>query len=50
MPHVRDDKPVIIIEKSSGGLGGFFLGLLIGAGAALLLAPQVKKLARTAQK
>lgn len=40
MPHVRDDKPVIIIEKSSGGLGGFFLGLLIGAGAALLLAPQ----------
>jgi gas vesicle protein len=40
MAHVRDDKPVIIIEKSSGGFGGFLLGLLVGAGAALLLAPQ----------
>lgn len=40
MPHVRDDKPVIIVERSSGGLGGFLLGLLLGAGAALLFAPQ----------
>ena len=40
MTHMRDDKPVIIIEKSGGGVGGFLLGLLIGAGAALLFAPQ----------
>ncbi|NIM50086.1 MAG: hypothetical protein GTN62_07085 [Gemmatimonadales bacterium] len=40
MPHVRDDRPVVIVEKSSGGLGGFLLGLIVGAGAALLLAPQ----------
>ncbi len=40
MPHVRDDKPVIIVERSSGGLGGFLFGLLVGAGAALLFAPQ----------
>jgi gas vesicle protein len=40
MTHGRDDKPVIIIERSGGGIGGFFIGLLIGAGAALLFAPQ----------
>lgn len=40
MAQVRDDKPVIIIEKSSGGFGGFVLGLLVGAVGALLLAPQ----------
>ncbi len=40
MAHVRDDRPVIIVERSSGGLGGFLFGLLVGAGAALLLAPQ----------
>lgn len=40
MAHMRDDKPVIIIEKSSGGVGGFLLGLLVGVGTALLLAPQ----------
>lgn len=40
MPHVRDDGAVIIVEKSNGGIGGFLLGLLVGAGAALLFAPQ----------
>jgi gas vesicle protein len=40
MPQVRDDGAVIIVEKSSGGIGGFLFGLLVGAGAALLLAPQ----------
>ena len=40
MPHVRDDRPVIIVERSGGGLGGFLFGLLMGAGAALLFAPQ----------
>lgn len=33
------DAPVVVIEKS-GGAGSFLMGLLIGAGAALLLAPQ----------
>ena len=40
MPQDRDDRPVIIVERSSGGLGGFLFGLLVGAGAALLFAPQ----------
>jgi len=40
MGQLRDDKPVIIIERSSGGLGGFLLGLAVGAVGALLLAPQ----------
>ena len=35
-----DDEPYIIIEKQSGTLGSFFVGLAIGAGLALLLAPQ----------
>lgn len=36
----EDDVPYVVIEKSSGGLGSFFLGLAVGAGIALLLAPQ----------
>jgi len=40
MAQIRDDSPVVVVERSSGGLGGFLLGLLIGAGAALLFAPQ----------
>jgi gas vesicle protein len=32
--------PVVIVEKSDGGLGSFFWGALIGAGVALLFAPQ----------
>jgi gas vesicle protein len=36
-----DDVPYIVIERrSSGGLGPFFWGLLLGAGAALLYAPR----------
>ena len=34
-----DDEPYVVIEKS-GGMGSFFLGLAIGAGLALLFAPQ----------
>lgn len=34
------DGPYVIVEKRSGGLGSFFLGLAVGAGVALLLAPQ----------
>ena len=37
----RDEAPYIVIERESGGgLGPFILGALVGAGIALLLAPQ----------
>lgn len=36
----RDDKNVVVIERSDGGLGAFLFGLAMGAGAALLLAPR----------
>src|SRR5690606_22703969 len=35
-----DDMPYIIIERRSGGFGSLVLGALLGAGAALLLAPR----------
>ena len=35
-----DDEPAVIIERHSGGVGSFILGVAIGAAAALLLAPQ----------
>ena len=35
-----DDEPAVIIERHSGGVGSFLLGVAIGAAAALLLAPQ----------
>jgi gas vesicle protein len=40
MAQIRDDSPVVVVEKSNGGMGSFLFGLLIGAGAALLFAPQ----------
>ena len=36
----EDDEPYIVIEKSSGGMMPFLLGAAIGAGLALLFAPQ----------
>ena len=36
----HDDEPYVVIEKHSSGMGSFFLGLAIGAGLALLFAPQ----------
>lgn len=35
-----DDEPYVVIEKRSGGFGSFLLGLAIGAGVALLMAPR----------
>ena len=35
-----DDEPAVIIERHSGGVGTFLLGIAVGAAAALLLAPQ----------
>ena len=39
-PHV--ERPYVIVERhdSSGGIGSLFIGLALGAGIALLLAPQ----------
>jgi len=53
-----DDEPAVIIERNSGGVGGFLLGVAIGAAAALLLAPQsgaatrrdIKRSARRARR
>lgn len=36
----HDDLPYIVIERRSGGFGSLVLGALLGAGAALLLAPR----------
>lgn len=36
----HDDMPYIVIERRSGGATPFLWGLLLGAGAALLLAPR----------
>ena len=36
----HDDMPYIVIEREGGGLGPFILGALVGAGLALLFAPQ----------
>jgi len=35
-----DDEPYVIIERKSGGVGAFLAGLAVGAGIALLFAPQ----------
>ena len=35
-----DGEPYIVIEKHSGGVGNLLLGVLIGAGVALLFAPR----------
>jgi len=36
----HEDVPYIVIEREGSGLGTFILGALVGAGLALLLAPQ----------
>ena len=53
-----DDEPYIVIERRSAGSGSFLIGLAIGAGLALLLAPQsgadtrreIKRRARRAKR
>ncbi|MGH7664639.1 MAG: YtxH domain-containing protein [Gemmatimonadaceae bacterium] len=41
MPQYQfdDDEPYVIIEKHEGSIGSFLVGLAVGAGVALLLAP-----------
>ncbi len=45
--HDHDDQPYIVIEKHSGGVGNLLLGVLIGAGVALLFAPRSGEETRT---
>jgi gas vesicle protein len=33
-------QPVVVVDRSEGGLAGFLLGLAVGAGVALLFAPR----------
>ena len=37
--HEYDDEPYVVIEQSQGSFGSFLVGIAIGAGVALLLAP-----------
>jgi gas vesicle protein len=39
-PHDHGDDPYVVIEKHSGSVGSFLIGLGVGAAVALLLAPQ----------
>jgi gas vesicle protein len=40
MSSYDSDEPYVVIEQRSSGVGSFLVGLAIGAGIALLLAPQ----------
>jgi gas vesicle protein len=40
MVRRQDEQPVVVIERSNGGIGAFLAGAALGAIAALLLAPQ----------
>ena len=35
-----DERPVVVVERSGGGVGAFLFGAVLGAAVALLLAPQ----------
>ena len=53
--HTRDDDRTVVIEKSGGGVLPFLMGLAVGAGVALLFAPQSgeqtrRDLARTGRR
>jgi gas vesicle protein len=47
MVRHHEDQPVVVVERSNGGLGAFLAGTLLGAVAALLLAPQTGEETRT---
>jgi gas vesicle protein len=47
MGQRSDDQPVVVIERSGGGIGAFLTGALLGAVCALLLAPQSGEETRT---
>src|SRR5688500_4224777 len=37
--YEHDDEPYVVIEQTSGSFGSFLVGIALGAGIALLLAP-----------
>lgn len=45
--HDEEEQPYIVIEKHGGGVGDLLLGVLIGAGVALLFAPRSGEETRT---
>lgn len=45
--HDHDEQPYIVIEKHGGGVGSLLLGVVIGAGVALLFAPRSGQETRT---
>ena len=45
--HDHDEQPYVVIEKHSGGVGNLLIGVLIGAGVALLFAPRSGEETRT---
>ena len=45
--HDQDEEPYIVIERHNGGVGNLLLGVLIGAGVALLFAPRSGEETRT---
>lgn len=47
MRHHDHEEPYIVIERHSGGVGNLLLGVLIGAGVALLFAPRSGEETRT---
>jgi gas vesicle protein len=47
MRHHDLEEPYIVIERHSGGVGNLLLGVLIGAGVALLFAPRSGEETRT---
>ena len=40
MSDTRSDHPVVIVERSEGGLAGFLLGVVAGAAVGFLFAPK----------
>jgi gas vesicle protein len=48
--HDDDDDDYVVVEKHSSGIGPFLMGLAVGAGLALLFAPQIKRGARLARR
>ncbi len=40
MSDIGSDNPVVIVERSEGGIAGFLLGLAVGAAVGFLFAPR----------
>ncbi len=40
MSDIRSDNPVVVVERSEGGLAGFLLGIAVGVAVGFLFAPR----------